>query len=108
IDIDSVVDFTRMYRLLGSHIGRRSNDGTCASQLVVPHHFGYAEIEDLDRKDSASCLREKYIRRLEIAMYDTAAVGIDERATNLADDGNRALRGHGASPVEVHLQVLAF
>jgi len=96
--VGTEIDFVAA-RLLGSHIGRCSQDGTGAGrhgQLGKESggpNLRKTEIEDLRLPAS----REKQIRRLDVPMHDPRRMGCIQRVGHLNADAEQFLQSHRAA-----------
>jgi hypothetical protein len=108
-DVRTVVDGLGAEHLLGRHVLRRAQGRLGLRELIaLEHHLRDAEVHDLDDGRPAGLHGKEQVGRLEVAVHDSACVGLGHGRASLHDPIDGLGIGQRALVFERHREVVAL
>ena len=109
-DVGPRVDRARRHQLLGRHVDRRAEDARVARHefLAVAGDLRQPEVDHLEDRRARRALRQKEIRRLEVAMDDPLGVGRGHRFACFDDVTHRLVDRETSAAGDERAEVLAL
>jgi RNA polymerase sigma-70 factor (ECF subfamily) len=103
------IDRRARAKLLRRHVTRRAQDRAAAGHRAIgPAHLRNPEVEDLEERRAIRALRQKEIRRLDVAVDDAARVRDGERLARAENQIGRECNVERASSSEHAREILSF